>query len=193
MNKINYFSPDFVDHQFTLNPNHCRDEWAINRNKKLFEFIKDIKFNNVFDFAGGSGLLTEMFLVAHPEVKSYIHSDYSPVACKLAQDHLKNFKNVTVKTYDMTKDLDNISWKNFDLIMCTSMEHFPKGVDIEILNHVQKGTSILWGLSTFPAITHQHIYPNIEYVVVQFKDIIDIEAVSYSVNKRQVLLYGKKK
>lgn len=191
--KVNYFTSDFVDSQLIDNPKKDRDEWSINRNKIVIDFVDGIKFNNVFEFAGGSGLLAEMFLTAHPEVKSYIDSDYSPLACKLARGYLRRFSNASIKLYDMTKDLDNISWKNFDLVICVSMEHFPKGVDIEILKHIQEGTYILWGLSTFSTCTHQHIYPNIEYIGKRFKDFISIEVVSYSVRKRQVLLYGKKK
>jgi len=191
MNKINYFSPDFVDQMLTSNSNRYNDDWTVGRNKEILNFVKNTKFNNIFEFAGGTGSLAKMFLVAHPEIKSYIFSDYSPIACKLAKEHLEGINNITVKLYDITKDLDNIPWKNFDLVICTSMEHFPKGVDIEILNYIQKGTYILWGLSTSLTITHQHIYPSIEYVIARFKDIVDIENISYSIRKRQVLLWGK--
>jgi len=188
---MNYSSSDFVDKMLISNPNRYCDKWTVDRNKEILNFVKDIKFNNIFEFAGGTGTLAKMFLISHAEIESYIFSDFSPIACKLAKEYLKEFDNIRVNLYDMTKDLDNILWKNFDLIVCTSMEHFPKDLDLKILKHVQKGTYILFGMSTFRECTHQHVYPNIEYVIVRFKDIIDIENISYSNKKRQILLYGK--
>ena len=192
--KIDYFSPDFVDNQLIQDPEKDRDKWSIIRNKTVLGFIDNIKINNVFEFAGGSGLLAEMFLGNHLETKSYTFSDYSPIACKLARNHLEKFSVINIKKYDIIKDLDIIAWENFDLVVCTSMEHFPKGIDVDILNHIQKGTNILWGLSTFPTCTHSHLYPSTDYVFERFKDSIDIETITlYKEGFEQVLLYGKKK
>lgn len=189
--KTNYFSSDFVDNMLLSNSTRYNDTWTCNRNKEILNIISNIKLNNIFEFAGGTGALAKMLLEFHPEIKSYIFSDYSPIACKLAKDYLKEYNNVDIKLYDIIKDLDDIMWKNFDLFICTSMEHFPDGVDIEILKRIPKGANILWGFSTFPACTHQHIYPNIEYVVERFKYIVDIDDIFYSSKKRQISLYGK--
>lgn len=188
--KIDYYSSAYVDKQFRLNPDHCRDSWTMGRNRALLRLIEGVKFNNVFEVAGASGLLAEMFLVAHPHIKSYTFSDYSPVACSIARHHLKQFDNVSVVLYDMTKALDSIPWEDFDLVISTSMEHFPKGGDINILRHIRKETHILWSLSTFRVCTHPHPYPNKQYVMERFKDFIDMKVVvPYD---SVILLYGKK-
>lgn len=188
--KIDYHSSAYVDKQFRLNPEHCRDSWTVDRNKALLKFIDGVKFDNVFEFAGASGLLAEMFLTAHTEINSYVLSDYSPVVCRIARRHLKCFDNVSVRLYDMTKDMDNIPWNDFDLVISTSMEHLPKGVDIDILQHIRKGTHILWSLSTFDACTHLHPYPNKEYVIERFRDFIDMKVVTPYDNV--ILLHGRK-
>lgn len=188
--KIDYHCSAYVDKQFRLDPNHCRDPWTVGRNRGLLRLIDGVEFENVFEFAGATGLLAGMFLIAHPEVKSYTFSDYSPVACRIARSYLKEFNNVSVRLYDMTEDLGNIPWGDFDLVMSTSMEHFPKGVDIDILRRIQKATHILWSLATFSGRTHPHPYPNKEYVMERFKDFIDVKAVI--LHYRVVLLYGKR-
>ena len=192
--KIDYFSPDFVDSQLIQDPEKDRDKWSTIRNETILDLIDDIKIDNVFEFAGGSGLLAEMFINNHIEIKSYLFSDYSPMACELAQDYLEKFSIIDIKKYDIIKDLDIIAWENFDLVVCTSMEHFPKGVDIDILNHIQQGTHILLGLSTFPACTHTHLYSSTKYVSERFKDYIDIKKIMlYQTGFEQILLYGEKK
>jgi len=192
--KINPLTSEYVDLMFKKNPMHCREKWYCNRDKALIKYVENESFRVVFEFAGATGLLAEIFLKQYPRTERYIFSDYSRVACELAQSYLKGVPNIEIKVLDMCKDLDRISWEEIDLAISTAMEHFPKGVDYEILEHIKKGTHILWSLSDFdvPTGTHPHPYPDKEYIRERFKGYIDFRELN-SFPGKVTLLYGVKK
>uniref|UniRef100_A0A6M3M4K1 Putative methyltransferase n=1 Tax=viral metagenome TaxID=1070528 RepID=A0A6M3M4K1_9ZZZZ len=163
---------EFYDAMFRKDHFKVRTPWYALRNKQLLSMVKGLKFKRVFEFAGATGLLSGMLLDEHPEIEHCLFSDLSPTACKLTERFLKrHLDRLTIKPIDIVKEIDEIPWEEFDLVISTSLEHLPKGVDFEILKHLPEGCRILWSLATFEtdSKTHLHPYPSVDYVEDRFK------------------------
>jgi len=163
---------EFYDEMFRKDHFKVRTPWYALRNKQLLRMVRDLKFRRVFEFAGATGLLSGMLLDEHPEIEYCLFSDLSPTACKLTERFLKrHLDRLMIKPIDIVKEIDEIPWEEFDLVMSTSLEHLPKGVDLEILKRLPEGCRILWSLASFETITktHLHPYPSVDYVEDRFK------------------------
>ncbi|GAG60077.1 unnamed protein product, partial [marine sediment metagenome] len=166
------------DDMFLADPDFCRDEFYMERNRRLLALVDGIEFKNVLELAGASGLLAEMFLDGRSSTVRYVHSDFSSVACDLARGHLKRFSNAEVKVIDLVEDLDEIDWGVFDLVVSTSMEHFPKGVDLKFIQRLKRGTHVLFSLARFgptKAGHHLHPYPHPDYVRERFASLVNVK------------------
>ena len=177
-----------VNQNFRLHPDFCRGGWYVDRNKALLEFVDGMEFKHVLELAGGSGLMAEMFLDRHPEVESYRLIDYSEEACKLATLNLKRFpeKQTEVQELDLLDLLDRsptedwdlllVGFDSADLVICTGMEHFPRGFDVRVLSRMRLGAHVLWSLSSFgtDSGTHLNPYSSADYVRGRVEDRLDV-------------------
>jgi len=174
---------------FLKDPNHCRGEWFLLRDSALIESVRGMDFEAIFEFAGASGLLAEVFLLQHPGTK-YLLSDYSPEACRLARQNLVKFPEASVEEVDIVNDLDKVSWHDFDLVISTSMEHLPKGADLEIVKRIRSGAQVLFCLAAFGGTTHPHHYPSKEYIVERFSPLIEIKQLLVMLFPRATTYYN---
>ena len=182
-------SPLFMDLLYARDPNQARDLFYQERNRVLLSLVDKRKFKRVLELAGATGLLAEMYLNLHEETQFYLHTDYSIVACKLALANLRHYPQSYVKLIDVCTDLNLLPW-NYDLVISTSLEHFPKGTDYDILKRMKTGTHVLWSLCKVAARipTHLHPYESVEYVKARFKDWLEI--VNIGEYRTVVLLHG---
>jgi SAM-dependent methyltransferase len=190
---------------YELDPKHCASSCDIEYHRQGLDLIGSDKFKSVIEIAAGTGLFASMFLKRHPETSKYVITDLSDEACKLARARCKKDNRAHVVRFDATSGLDSIRWDNRDLIVCTSMEHFPVNVHYEILNKIVQGTRVFFRQTNkksmpIPVIDkrrgihkndHPHVYATVDYTRSMYNDCIDIiNCIEFGV---VILLYGIKK
>jgi len=177
------------DKTYELDPGHCASSFDRGYHRRALDLLGTEKYGVVFEIAAGVGLFAEMFLDEHPETSKYVVTDISGTACQLARKRLKkHIKRAKIKMFDVTSGLDTIAWHNKDLIVCTSMEHFPVKTHYEILEKISAGTHVLFRQTNqaskpIPVIDsacginmndHPHVYKTVEYTRNIYKDYVDI-------------------
>jgi len=170
-----YLPACYYDERFR-DPKFCRGQEYVRRNQALIELVRDLKFTRVFEFGGASGLLAEMMLRRFSQIEYYLFSDLSPRACRLAEKNLAGYR-VEIRPLDMTRDLDKVNWDTFDLVVTTSLEHLPRGVDLEILDRIRAGTHVLFSLTRFKKRGHPHPFVSEEYIRNRFEGRLMIHSL----------------
>lgn len=173
---------EYYDKKFSANPKLCHNEWSIERNNTIIGFLSDKTIYDVIEIAAGTGEFAIELLKNHPKIKQYFHTDFSKVVCDIAFKNLKEYPNISVDVVDVYKDLDLMDWTNYDLFVCNSMEHFPIGIDYDILKRLMIGTKVILSMATFPieeSNSHPHVYKSLEYVKDRYKDILDFNNLQY--------------
>jgi len=186
---------EYYNKMFRADANHCRSPAFVERNKALLKLIKSEKFTHIFEFACASGLLAEMFCELHPECHEYFATDFSSEAIGLARRYTTNYSSINALVSDITKTYPNFDWPAYDLVVSTSLEHLPKGCDLDIIKNIEPGTSVLFSLTTFSlpdSASHPHPYPSDTYIYDRFKEHIDIKKLVYYEPLKVFLLYGVK-
>ena len=88
----------------------------------------------------------------------------------------------------MYEDIDlKVPWGRFGLFVCTSMEHFHVGFDLEMLKRTPENVRVLWSMADFrlrPGSEegfemglHRHPYKSEEYIRTRFDPYLSIQSL----------------
>lgn len=201
VNGIQCEPAEYYDEKFAANPLICTNEWSKERNQTILDWIKNSRIINfphlnIIEFAAGTGEFADMLMKQTSFCGDYFHTDFSKVVCDIAKENLKNFDNIEIQQLDIYSQLNSVDFDKYSFVICNSMEHFPVGIDYDILNKLTGGKIIIFSMATFPieeSHSHPHIYPNIEYVKERYKDYLNIQEIKLICSGAVITLMAIKK
>jgi len=194
--KIPFEPAEYYDKRFKENTKLFRSPKSIRRNDDFLKMLEGKYIPCVFEFAGGSGKLAEMFCEAHPECHNYFTTDFSEEAIKLAKKYTIDFAPITCDVIDITKDLSLLRLPKWNLIICTSMEHIPRDDCERIIEAIPSGTACLFAGADFDiewSKSHCHVHKNLQYCKDFYGKYIDIKDIHYQPDYRSYAIMGVKK
>jgi len=176
INGVECESAEYYDVKVKADPYIYNSECGKIRNQIFLEFIKDIRFEFVIELAAGTGVFAEAFLTERPNLREYVHTDFSEIANELAAKNLSKFSQVKIMKLDVYNgdDLKILSrYESYpgQLVVCSSLEHFPAGIDLHIFSKIPSCVHILVCGSTFPITvsnSHCHVFKDEKYMLDRY-------------------------
>jgi SAM-dependent methyltransferase len=146
----------------------------------LQQWIREIKPESIFEFAGGGTVMAKLTCQNNPDLE-YHWSDFSDDCVKEAEKNLSNISNARVSQIDITNNR-GIFWHNADLVICFSWEHFVD--DLKFMEEVPKGMRMILSCPNVRTEDHFRWFDTEEEVRSRYGHLVKI-------NRVEKLQFGK--